>query len=174
MTTLLWLQASGCGGCTMSLLCAESPGVLETFEDAGIRLLWHPALSVETGAEALALLQAVESGETPLDILCVEGAIARGPAGTGRFQMLSGTGQSLMHWVTAIAARAPMTREIGSPRKLSRRGRISGMPPQTAASNNKSVEAASAAAKSSGPRLANNALFAVTTGLCLPSDSKIS
>ena len=51
MTTMLWLQASGCGGCTMSLLCAESPGAMEMLEDAGIRLLWHPALSVETGDE---------------------------------------------------------------------------------------------------------------------------
>ena len=106
MTTLLWLQASGCGGCTMSLLCAESPGAIEMLEDAGIRLLWHPALSLETGAEARALLEDVAEGRVPLDILCVEGAIARGPAGTGRFQMLSGTGQSLMHWVAAIAARA--------------------------------------------------------------------
>lgn len=39
MTTLLWLQASGSGGCTMSLLCAESPGVIDLFQDAGIRLL---------------------------------------------------------------------------------------------------------------------------------------
>lgn len=109
MTTLLWLQASGCGGCTMSLLCAESPDVVEVLEDAGIRLLWHPALSLETGAEALAILEDVAAGRVALDILCVEGAIARGPAGTGRFQMLSGTGKSLMHWVSVLA---PMARHV--------------------------------------------------------------
>lgn len=111
---LLWLQASGCGGCTMSLLCAEGPTAIEALSDAGITLLWHPALSRETGAEALALLQAVEAGEIPLDILCVEGAIARGPRGTGRFQMLSGTGRSLMDWTQSLAARARHVVAVGT------------------------------------------------------------
>lgn len=114
MTTLLWLQAAGCGGCTMSLLCAEGPGPIESLEDAGIRLLWHPALSVETGAEALALLKAVESGETPLDILCVEGAIALGPKGTGRFQMVSGTGRSMLDWVRTLAPQARHVVSVGT------------------------------------------------------------
>ncbi|WP_395539682.1 HupU protein [Neotabrizicola sp. sgz301269] len=111
---LLWLQASGCGGCTMSLLCAEGPTAVEALTDAGITLLWHPALSRETGAEALSLLQAVEAGEIPLDILCVEGAIARGPRGTGRFQMLSGTGRSLMDWTQSLAARARHVVAVGT------------------------------------------------------------
>lgn len=114
MTTLLWLQAAGCGGCTMSLLCAESPGLPDLLADAGIRLLWHPALSLQTGAEVLTLLEDLAEGRQALDILCVEGAIARGPAGTGRFQMLSGTGQSLMHWVTRLAPRARHLVAVGS------------------------------------------------------------
>jgi ferredoxin hydrogenase small subunit len=114
MTSVLWLQASGCGGCTMSLLCAESPDLIETLEDAGIRILWHPALSAETGAEARAILAAVAEGRVPLDILCVEGAVARGPGGTGRFQMLSGTGESVMHWVTRLAAQAGQVVAVGS------------------------------------------------------------
>lgn len=114
MTTLLWLQASGCGGCTMSLLCAENPGLPDLLADAGIRLLWHPALSVETGAEARALLDRIERGEQHLDILCVEGAIARGPRGTGRYQMLSGTGRSLMDWVAALAPLATHVVAVGS------------------------------------------------------------
>lgn len=111
---LLWLQASGCGGCTMSLLCAESPAALDMLADAGIRLLWHPALSLETGTEARVLLERVEAGEVPLDILCVEGAIARGPAGTGRFQMLSGTGRSMLDWVRGLAPRADHVVAVGS------------------------------------------------------------
>lgn len=114
MTSLLWLQASGCGGCTMSLLCAESPGLPDLLADAGIKLLWHPALSLETGAEVLALLEGVAEGRIPLGILCVEGAIARGPGGTGRFQMLSGTGTSLMHWVQRIAVRARHVVAVGT------------------------------------------------------------
>lgn len=114
MTTMLWLQASGCGGCTMSLLCAEDPGLPDLLSDAGIRLLWHPALSVETGAEARELLERIERAETHLDILCVEGAIARGPRGTGRYQMLSGTGRSLMDWVASLVPLASHVVAVGS------------------------------------------------------------
>lgn len=109
MTTVLWLQAAGCGGCTMSLLCAESPDVLTLLQDAGIRLLWHPALSQATGAEVLDLLTAIAEGRQALDVLCVEGAIARGPAGTGRFQMLAGTGRSMLDWVAQLA---PLARHV--------------------------------------------------------------
>ena len=111
---VLWLQAAGCGGCTMSLLCAESPGWSEQFDGAGLRLLWHPALSVETGTEARELLERVEHGDTALDILCVEGAVATGPRGTGRFQMLSGTGRSMLDWVTSLAARARHVVAVGT------------------------------------------------------------
>ncbi|MDO5604721.1 MAG: HupU protein [Paracoccus sp. (in: a-proteobacteria)] len=111
---LLWLQSSGCGGCTMSLLCAEGPDALSLIEMAGIRLLWHPAISLETGAEVRAILDAVETGALPLDILCVEGAVARGPRGTGRYQMLSGTGRSMLDWVQALAPRARHVMAVGS------------------------------------------------------------
>jgi uptake hydrogenase small subunit len=114
MTRVLWLQAAGCGGCTMSLLCAEGPGAVDLLADAGIDLLWHPALSLATGAEVLPLLQALASGEEELDILCVEGAIARGPNGTGRFQILSGTGRPLMDWVADIAPRARHVVAVGT------------------------------------------------------------
>ena len=59
----------------------------------------------------------------------------------------------------------PITRETGSPRRLSRNARITGTPPATAASNKRSTPAASAAAYNSVPTLASNSLFAVTTGL---------
>lgn len=114
MTTLLWLQAAGCGGCTMSLLCAESPGAIDMLADAGITLLWHPALSQQTGAEARDLLAAVARGDIPLDILAVEGAVVRGPAGTGRFQILSGTGRPMMDWIADLAPRAGHVVAVGS------------------------------------------------------------
>lgn len=111
---LLWLQAAGCGGCTMSLLCAEGPDVFSLLEGVGIEVLWHPSLSLATGAEAQRLLSRIESGEQPLDILCVEGAVARGPRGTGRFQMLAGTGRSMLDWVRALAPRAGHVVAVGS------------------------------------------------------------
>ncbi len=111
---VLWLQSAGCGGCTMSLLCAENPGLLETLESFGIELLWHPAVSAETGPEAAAILGAAAAGEVRLDALCVEGAIARGPNGTGRFHVLSGTGRPMLEWVRDLAAVAEDVIAVGS------------------------------------------------------------
>lgn len=106
---LLWLQSAGCGGCTMSLLCAEDPNVLELLGDAGIDLIWHPAISEATGREARAILDSVASGETPLDVLCVEGSIVTGPNGTGRYHLLSGTGRSMLDWCRTLA---PLARHV--------------------------------------------------------------
>jgi ferredoxin hydrogenase small subunit len=111
---LLWLQSAGCGGCTMSLLCAEDPNALDLLAGAGIRLLWHPALSAATGAEVRGLLDDVLSGGVPLDILCVEGAVVRGPRGTGRYQMLSGTGRPMADWVRDLAGRARHVVAVGT------------------------------------------------------------
>ena len=97
---LIWLQAAGCGGCTQSLLGAESrAGVLAQFADSGIELVLHPGVSESTGDETLDLLRAAADGRLPFDILCVEGAQLRGPNGSGRFQMLSGSGRPLIAWV---------------------------------------------------------------------------
>jgi ferredoxin hydrogenase small subunit len=111
---VLWLQSGGCGGCTMSLLCADTVDLPDLLAASGIDLLWHPALSLASGDEVLALLQSIVDGRQPLDALCVEGAILRGPGGSGRFHMLAGTGQSMMAWVQLLAARARHVLAIGS------------------------------------------------------------
>ncbi|MCE6967970.1 HupU protein [Cereibacter sphaeroides] len=111
---ILWLQASGCGGCTMSLLCAEAPGLFDTLDGAGLRFLWHPALSVETGEEVREILRRIEGREVPLDILCVEGAIARGPRGTGRYQMLAGLGLSMLEAVRRLVPLAGHVVAVGT------------------------------------------------------------
>ncbi|HYD68722.1 HupU protein [Azospirillum sp.] len=112
--TVLWVQSGGCGGCTMSMLCAESPDLLSTFEGAGIRLLWHPSLSEETGAEAVGIFDTVLSGRQPLDVLCVEGSLLRGPNGTGRFHVLAGTGRPTVDWVRDLAAAARHVVAVGT------------------------------------------------------------
>ncbi len=106
---VLWLQSAGCGGCTMSLLCAEGPNVFDLLAGAGIRFLWHPALSLETGGEVQAILAAIEAGEVALDVLCIEGSIATGPRGTGRYHILSGTGVPMLDWVRRLA---PLARDV--------------------------------------------------------------
>jgi ferredoxin hydrogenase small subunit len=98
----------------MSLLCAEDPNVLDLLEGAGIEMLWHPALSLATGDQVRELLAQVLAGAVALDVLCIEGAVARGPKGTGRYQMLSGTGVSMLDWVRKLAPLAGHVVAVGT------------------------------------------------------------
>ena len=108
--SLLWLQAGGCGGCTMALLDRLKPDLAA----AGIRILWHPAVSEETGDEVLTILQDVVQGRVPLDLLCVEGSVIQGPDGTGLFHRFGGTGRTMLDWVRQLAGLAGCTVAIGS------------------------------------------------------------
>jgi uptake hydrogenase small subunit len=106
---LLWLQSGGCGGCTLSLIGAESPDLITVLDIAGIDLAWHPSLSEASGFELHELLARLISGEEPLDILCLEGSVIRGPRGTGRFHMLSGSDRPMKD---LIADLAPLARHV--------------------------------------------------------------
>lgn len=83
--TLYWLQCGGCGGDTWSLFNAKTPDLTELFEMLDIELLWHPSISVMSLKEQEALLSDLTSGKRPLDVLCVEGSVIRGPGGTGMY-----------------------------------------------------------------------------------------
>ncbi len=98
----------------MSLLGSDARDLFGTLAAAGLRLLWHPSLSEESGAEARALLRSCADGETPLDLLCLEGAVLRGPDGTGRFHVLAGTGEPMSAWVGRLARRARHVVAVGS------------------------------------------------------------
>lgn len=111
---VLWVQAASCGGCTMSVLGSEPGGLPQAFEQAGLSLVWHPSLSQETGAEALAILDDCRSGRQSFDALVVEGSVLRGPQGSGRFQILSGTGKPMAWWVAELAAQARHVVAVGS------------------------------------------------------------
>lgn len=111
---VLWLQSGGCGGCSMSLLCADVGDFCGMLDAAGIDLLWHPALSLETGDELLRVLDDCVAGRVRVDVLCIEGAMLRGPSGTGRFHLLSGTGVPMIEWVARLAAVADYTMAVGT------------------------------------------------------------
>ena len=59
---LLWLQSAGCGGCTMSLLCSGARDLTAALDAVGVRVLWHPSLSEESGDEAKRILEQCASG----------------------------------------------------------------------------------------------------------------
>jgi ferredoxin hydrogenase small subunit len=111
---VLWLQSGGCGGCSMSLLCADTPDWPELLRGNGIELLWHPALSLHDGADVIALLHDCLAGRVRLDALCLEGATLCGPHGSGRFHILSGTGVPMMDWVRQLAGVARHVLAVGS------------------------------------------------------------
>jgi ferredoxin hydrogenase small subunit len=98
----------------MSLLCADTPDLSALLNNNGINLLWHPALSLQSDQELLALLQDCLSGRVRLDALCIEGAVLRGPNGTGRFHVLSGTTSPMMTWVQQLAVVAKYVLAVGS------------------------------------------------------------
>lgn len=114
MMNLLWLQSGGCGGCSMSLLGADTPDLAASLRSMGIDLLWHPSLSLASGAEFVELLRRIECGEQHLDILCLEGAVLRGPNLTGRFHVMAGTDQPMMVWVDRLAQMAQHVLAVGS------------------------------------------------------------
>ncbi len=114
MFNILWLQSGGCGGCSMSLLNAESPDVMTRFKSANINMLWHPSLSEASADEFVTLLNDILADTIPLHALCLEGSVMRGPNGTGRFHMLAGTGKSMMIWLEELAKKAHYTVAIGS------------------------------------------------------------
>ena len=111
---LLWLQSGGCGGCTLSMLCAESPDLYTALDAAGIDLLWHPSLSEASGIELREVLEDIVGGKLRLDLLCLEGSVVTGPNDTGRFHMLAGTGRPMMDWIADLSARARYVIAVGT------------------------------------------------------------
>ncbi|MBF0099970.1 MAG: NADH:ubiquinone oxidoreductase [Desulfobacterales bacterium] len=88
--TLYWLQCGACGGDSMGLLSMESPDIIDFVKLVDIEILFHPSLSNPSPTQHRNLLEAIFSGEQPLDILCVEGSIIRGPGGTGMYDTFEG------------------------------------------------------------------------------------
>jgi ferredoxin hydrogenase small subunit len=110
---LLWLQSGGCGGCTLSLLDADCRNLFDTLKAAGINLLWHPALSEQSADEARRIIDDCASGKTRLDILCLEGAVLRGPLGSGGFHRNTG-GAAMKTLIERLAHVARHTVAVGS------------------------------------------------------------
>lgn len=109
---LYWLQCGGCGGDTWSFFNAESPNIVELFNFFDIELLWHPSLSVNRLNNQQEINEGLLSGEMPLDILCIEGSILRGPGGTGMFDEIFGKPKKDL--VASLAKRARYILAVGT------------------------------------------------------------
>ena len=110
---VLWLQSGGCGGCTLSWIGSAQGALFRVLADEGIELLWHPTFS-EAGVDAAReLIAACADGRQPVDILCLEGAVLRGPHGSGSYHRFGG-GEAMIEWIMRIAVRARHVVAVGS------------------------------------------------------------
>jgi hydrogenase small subunit len=118
---VVWLEAGGCDGCTMSVLGATSPRLEELIEGTLTRRridVIHPALSLESGQAYIAALERAERGDCRPFILVLEGSLFdERLAGEGSF---SGLGQrdgqpiSVGEWVSRLVPQAAAVIAIGT------------------------------------------------------------
>lgn len=109
---LYWMQSGGCGGDTMSFLGAESPDVPTLLASLDVELLWHPSLSNLAPRAHASMLDELADGKRPLDILVLEGAVIRGPAGTGMFDARGGKPRKDL--IVTLARRARYVVALGT------------------------------------------------------------
>ncbi len=77
---VIWLPGQACTGCTVSLLNASHPSVLDLLtgfipQAAGVTLDYHATIMLPWGEEALNAVEAAEEGELEPFVLVLEGAI---------------------------------------------------------------------------------------------------
>jgi len=73
---VLWLQGQACGGCSVSLLNADKPAIVEAIT-RHLCLAFHPILSSAQGKLAMEVIEGVQNGSEPF-VLVLEGAIPAG------------------------------------------------------------------------------------------------
>jgi hydrogenase small subunit len=96
----------------MSLLNLESPNLAELLEQLDVEALWHPSLSTLSLRDYRKQVEQMLWGEQALDILCVEGAVLRGPGGTGMYDTLEGKPKKDL--VSALAQKAQFVVAVGT------------------------------------------------------------
>ena len=77
---VIWLPGQACTGCTVSLLNASHPNLLDLLtgfipQATGVTLDYHATVMLPWGDEALAAVDAAEKGELGPFVLVLEGAI---------------------------------------------------------------------------------------------------
>jgi hydrogenase small subunit len=74
-------------------------------------VLWHPSLGLELGENLRRLLDAIVSGQMPLDIFVFEGTVVNAPNGTGEWNRFCG--RPMKDWVADLAKVATFTVAVG-------------------------------------------------------------
>ena len=93
--TLLWIESGGCSGESMAILGLDGPFVVggynlaQFLDNEGVRLLWHPSLSLESPLQLLTIVDAIVCGREELTF-CLEGSVIHGPSGSGMYDSIHG------------------------------------------------------------------------------------
>jgi hydrogenase small subunit len=106
------MHCGGCGGDTHALINADSPDFFELLDLLDIRLLLQTSLSNGTAKEHHDLIDRILSDKQEIDILCVEGAVVRGPSGTGMFETIEGRPQKNI--LAGLCAKAKSVIAVGT------------------------------------------------------------
>ena len=105
---VVWVEVSGCGGNTISLLNALGPDLVQVLQGL-IELRFSNTLMFAEGDEALQVLHEATSSPRGF-LLVVEGAIAQGAQ--GRFNFIAIENQRPITGASLIAELAPRARQI--------------------------------------------------------------
>ncbi len=112
MPTLIWLQGATDNGCTISFLNADQPDVAQILAKLDVEVVFHPTINPMSGPQALRAIEPYARGERPLDVLVVEGAVQKGPDGSGAYCLVGD--RPLKDLVLELAPRAAYTVALGT------------------------------------------------------------
>ncbi|WP_455276922.1 hydrogenase small subunit [[Eubacterium] cellulosolvens] len=109
---VIWLQGSQDSGCTISMLQGANPDLVDVIWDFKLSLNYQPSIMPAEGEEALNRLKDARDGNTPLDVLIVEGGVPEGYFCT--VGEIDGDPVPFEDWVIRLGARASYIVALGS------------------------------------------------------------
>lgn len=112
--SVIWFQAAGCTGCSVSLLNAVYPDMAELLTKI-IRLDAHPTVMAGTGKQALGVFEEAVEKKAGKFLLMVEGAVPTADNGLyGRFGEDEKGDLTILSWVKRLGGAAKAVIAVGT------------------------------------------------------------
>jgi hydrogenase small subunit len=112
-TSLVWLQAQSCSGCSVSLLNAGLPDVVSLLT-ADVSLDFHQTLSWATGDTAIAVIEKTLHRKTRDFILVLEGSVPTGSPWYCTLGEEGGRAKGMQQWVAELGSAARAVVAVGT------------------------------------------------------------
>jgi len=110
VANLLWIQAVGCGGETVSLLNSDHPHLQAALRTLDVVIFGHPYLQGQTAGTMEQVSDECAAGKVQVDLLVVEGAVYQ----TGPESPTWVSGKPLTERIRALAHSAAYTVAVGT------------------------------------------------------------